>query len=75
MIANNKAMILKVIVASGSRALRANSQNVLNKKYMVKNVSQELNCMANPLLVRTDFAAANVEYRTSIHFATNYFTV
>ena len=44
MIANNKAMILKVIVVSGIRALRANLQNVLNKKYMVKNVSQKLRC-------------------------------
>ena len=61
MIANNKAIILKVIVASGNRALRANLQNVL-KKYMVKNVSQKLCCMANPLLARTDFAAKNVEY-------------
>ena len=62
MLANIKAIILKVIVASGNRALRANLQNVLNKKYMVKNVSQKLCCMANPLLARTDFAAKNVEY-------------
>ena len=62
MIANSKAMILKVIVASGNRALRANLQNVRNKKYVFKNVSQKLCCMANPLVARTDFAAAHVEY-------------
>ena len=62
MIANNKAMLLKVFVASGNRALRAKLQNLLNKKYMVKNVPQKLCCMTNSLVARTDFAAANVEY-------------
>ena len=54
MIATNKAITLKVIVASGNRALRANLRNVLQKKYMVKNVSQnavwQILCSQEPIL-------------------------
>ena len=55
MIATNEAIMLRVIVASGNRALRATLQNVLNKNTWLKTCPNNLAvvqilCSQEPIL-------------------------